>query len=361
MSDSSRTRNDSPGRAALLILTLGFWGVIWLVALVDGVGLLRTPTDPREEFLLERLDAIEGPTADRLITGAWAGELAPALTDASLVGSHLRAWNRFITLGWLRQAPDDVVLGEENWLFYGPSFLPPKETVLPQVVAAVALARQKGVRVSVVFVPSKAQIYPEYLPAPAATHPKARYDELLALCAENGIITVDLRSGLWAAKDIADEHLYHPVDTHCTTSGYLVIANAIAGDVLQVPDEQLRVRVAEIIEQRGPADSNFNGDLHRMLDLPPGSSLNKPYRVPLRWPPPVNSVQLTDEGSLLWVGDSFSRYHEQFLPKATAHLAGRSDLQFLHFLKGWSKKLAARLDSPSKPKHLIICLAARWF
>ena len=98
------------------------------------------------------------------------------------------------------------------------------------IAAVKARLAADGSDLIVALVPAKASIYPEELGRyrrPA--EPAARYDRLLALLAQRGIATPDLRPLLRAAKERAPTYLR--TDTHWTPFGARIVARALADTV----------------------------------------------------------------------------------------------------------------------------------
>ena len=346
---------------AKIILVLGFLIPIFGVFLIDSIGLLREPSEPRDREVMALLRATPAPTMANLLDGGWANEVRRTLPEASLVGRELRSFYRSMTLGLMRETPPDVVLGRDGWLFYEPTIRPVKRNALEPLVPLIAEALQSGVKVSFVLVPSKVAIYPEMLPSAPPFPIVDRTEEILALCLRYGISSLDLRPLLTAAKASADEPLYHPTDTHTTTSGSLVIARALANQFVRTPPTDADRVVRDLLDRRSESVQTFPGDLHVMLDLPFGSWMSEPYFVPFRKPPSLTEIPTSGPADHLWLGDSFSRYHDAFLPRACALLACWPAVEFHSYTSGFESRLRERLSSSSPPRHLIICLASRWF
>jgi hypothetical protein len=346
---------------AIAILLVGFFVVVFGVFAVDVAGWWRTPDGPRDRVVLGDLQSVDAPTADVLIDGTWAKAVQRKLPRASLVARMVRPYHRAITLGLFSETPDDVVLGKDNWLFYGPTLSPKKHDPIEPLVSTIALAVQRGIPVALVMIPSKAQIYPENLIGASQVKQHDRQDEILDLCRASNIPTIDLRPLLRAAKGKGDEPLYHPTDTHTTTTGHLVIAKAIAMNLFQAGEVRCEETRLLLLDRRAPTDAKFPGDLHVMLDLPSDSSLNDRYFVPFRKPPVVAEVPIDPQSEFVWIGDSFSRYYESFLPRACALMCGWKSVDFRSYAPNWETLARERLMASPPPKQLVICLAARWF
>jgi alginate O-acetyltransferase complex protein AlgJ len=129
-----------------------------------------------------------------------------------------------------------VVVGNDGWLFSKEEFAAPLDRTPDLAEAAAGLAEirgllaQKGIKLVVVPLPAKADIYREHLSNNAIPNDLVElYDDFTALLDREGIQYVDTRQPLLNAK--SDGQLFLTTDTHWTPLGAGVAAAAV-GDAL---------------------------------------------------------------------------------------------------------------------------------
>jgi alginate O-acetyltransferase complex protein AlgJ len=139
---------------------------------------------------------------------------------------------------------------------------------------AAELARRRnwlaarGIAYVVAVVPEKFTIYPEHLPAWVAKSAQPPpYDRVIAALQGSGVVLLDLRPALRAAK--ARERVYYQTDSHWNYLGAMVGYDAIMREVQRQLAAQ---RLPAIVPPQRPpyvAGTDFySGDLIRMLGLP---------------------------------------------------------------------------------------------
>lgn len=127
----------------------------------------------------------------------------------------------------------NVIEGQQGWLYFheelepssdDPSFYSEQISAIAQTVRLFA---DRGIHVAVAIVPTKASIYPEYLPANlhAPLDYRDSYARAQAALARQGVRIVDLKTPLQAGK--AQGAMYFKGDTHWTPLGVQVAAQAI--------------------------------------------------------------------------------------------------------------------------------------
>ena len=147
-------------------------------------------------------------------------------------GTLLRAG---VLLSWFTGGPPSPLSarGRDDWTFWdGGGALDawrgvdpfPDETVEAwQRLCAdrQRFANEHGVQMLLVLVPSKAHVYPEYLPGGVERHGPSRLEQVLAALECSGVEVLDLRPGLLAAKseDRADDTVYYRLGMHWTPRG----------------------------------------------------------------------------------------------------------------------------------------------
>lgn len=167
---------------------------------------------------------------------------------------------------------NDVLLGEDGWMFYtgegnmddfqrARTFTPAQiETIRTNLEGIQTNLAQQGIRFVVVIAPNKESIYPEYVPASVQRlEGDARLDEWLAGMQGSPVRVLDLRPALWAGK--AETQVYYRTDTHWNTYGaYLAYLEMI--ETLQADYPQLQPLALEGFNQ---VEQQVSGDLARML------------------------------------------------------------------------------------------------
>ena len=164
-----------------------------------------------------------------------------------------------------------VVIGKRGWLFTDEEFNLAEDfdantrTHLAMVRSVQQQLGKAGVALVVALVPSKAQVYAQFVASrePAAAQ-RRLYGRLLADLASSGIMTVDLRRTL--TQGSARQLTYFRTDTHWTPFG----ARLAASSVVQV------IRDAGLLHAHGPmfvthigAPQPHRGDLVAFLPLEP--------------------------------------------------------------------------------------------
>ena len=126
----------------------------------------------------------------------------------------------------------------------------------------------RGIAYVVAAVPEKFTIYPEYLPAwvVRSTQPSP-HDRVVAALAKSGIVLLDLRPALLAAK--ARDRVYYKTDSHWNYNGAVVGYDAIMREVRRALPPQ---RIPDVVPAKRPVyvpgTDYYSGDLVDMLGLP---------------------------------------------------------------------------------------------
>jgi alginate O-acetyltransferase complex protein AlgJ len=142
--------------------------------------------------------------------------------------------------------------GREEWLFFSKGIdyvtggdltkQPAEKNPLPRLVELRSYLAASGVRLLFAAVPDKAEVYYEYLPAEVPAdrssiiNPFGR--RFLKAVQDSGIEVIDLLPLFLDAKredGRQKEGLYQKQDTHWSTRGLLIAADAIAGRIRQYP------------------------------------------------------------------------------------------------------------------------------
>ena len=186
--------------------------------------------------------------------------------------------------------------------------------------------KQRGIKLLMVIMPGKADIYPDKLsswaaPATPVYKNSIRFmDELR----KKGIELVDIHSLLRSAREAADsrgEPLYMATDTHVSGLGAKLVAAAIAARVKQEPwyqklDHRRRYLREKITVSR-------RGDIPRMTRIPLQEFLFPAETTRCYQVRDSESGELYTDGDspVLMLGDSFSRVFQTDEPRAAGIIA----------------------------------------
>jgi hypothetical protein len=245
-----------------------------------------------------------------------------------------------------------VLIGRDGWLFYrGDQIIEQdrglenfSETDLSVYVSALDARRRwlerSGARMVMMVAPDKSTIYPEYMVPEMPQVAPTRLDQLAAAIAGTGVIFLDLRPVLRAAKSSGP--IYYKTDSHWTSLGAYVAAN-----------ELLRVLhpIFPELDSFPPGAWSFEfafsagGDLMPAFDYPwdahervPIPVRNFPDRIRYRGSEPMPAIPkilgwshdldgsiavtaLTERPKLLVIGDSYSVALLPFLQQAFSQVA----------------------------------------
>ena len=254
-----------------------------------------------------------------------------ALDDASVVGGAMRAPAQYAISVWLGAGNEQVYLGRDGWLFYGPDvehvtgpgFLDASEmarrrtdaeewTTPPQPDPRPAITKfhrdlmARAIALIVVPTPVKPTLGPGGPPGRASLIENASYSDFVADLRREGVLVLDLAPVL--AESLGAGPAYLRTDTHWRPDTMEVAAERLGSFIERrvalprVPSPGYRVQAVEMAQ---------HGDLVQMLDLPGRQSAYPPERVWLR--------RVLDEGGSPWrpspgadvlvLGDSFSNIY----------------------------------------------------
>ena len=255
-------------RGAASAVAGGFLALIAAVAVYDGAAL----------------DGLQLPAPDsaELVSGRYTAALEDELEEHSPAGALLRPPWAALLLETLGRANDQVVAGRDGWLYLADTVRLPfdhreREAVnLAHVEAGVLALRRAGVDCVVVLVPNKVSVNPGQLPPGAArSMPRPpRYRELRAWLTERGLWVPDVLGFMRARRDLV---FYRRDDTHWSQEGLQRVAEYIALTILpRYPELRPRVHFPPTVRESPRPE----GDLLRLLGLPPGGDLERSYRSP---------------------------------------------------------------------------------
>ncbi len=192
------------------------------------------------------------------LDGAWQTEAESVLNDNLVLRSWLIPLRNQISYSVFRtSAHDSIVLGKENYL-YEENYILKELQIIPPVsdeemdllADRLTLLRDRlaacGKNLFVFITPSKAHIYPEYIPdsyvSLAPEQPDiSTYSKLLSLLNENSILYYDSIPFVLEAKDTADYPVYPTTGVHWSR----VQGFAVTQKLMDSMEEQLGVNLPE--------------------------------------------------------------------------------------------------------------------
>lgn len=209
----------------------------------------------------------------------------------------------------------NVVIGKDNWLYekvYIDKFNTASRDDGSLIDARVQRLRKlqdqlEGMGIVFVYViaPSKAELYPEYIPdnlrkEPLAPGIKTDYQQTVASFEKYGVYFVDSHTLLWNEKQENGHQLFGPSGVHWNKyAAYLAWKNlaSVVNDKLRVP---LQLPPLDHVESR--TSEPVEADLGGVLNLWERSLTSPETDYPVfALPPTTNS----EKPSILLVGDSF--------------------------------------------------------
>ncbi|MDO5444733.1 MAG: hypothetical protein Q4F31_03835 [Eubacteriales bacterium] len=146
------------------------------------------------------------------------------------------AWSRINALLFGCSVNDDVILGQEGWLFFADSLNDYTGQLLPDEViesAALHLAElrdcchENGAEFVFTVAPNKNSLYPEYMPKRIPAGKNSNVDRLYRRLSELGVDYADLHEAFRGK----DEVLYFHTDSHWNSKGAAVAADNILSAV----------------------------------------------------------------------------------------------------------------------------------
>lgn len=206
--------------------------------------------------------------------------------------------------GLATSSQSSVLLGRDGWMFLaGDGALVSYRGLRPLPDAAsrrivnvfarrAAWLAERDIHYVLVVVPNKHSIYPEHLPQdlPEPRVP-SRLDQLLAGLSRRGVVAVDLRPELLAAKQ--SERIYYPLDAHWNPAGAFVGYRALAKPLRQWFPDWRPLERSEFETRERPVDGDV-ASLPRMLGLPLDPDWRATVLVPGAEREPLRAV--TPEG-----------------------------------------------------------------
>lgn len=174
----------------------------------------------------------------------------------------VRLYNE-ITVNFLHSRNDQVVMGEEGWLFYigdlpdytGKTNTPENVEYCVQVLKKLdAWCKEQGSQLVFLVGPNKASVYDEYMPDYIRRTEESLLDVLTVRLREEGILLINPKDALNA--DAASRELYYKLDTHWNANGARYALDGLV-ELLGLPGKDFSTK-----------DYRINsGDLLKMLAI----------------------------------------------------------------------------------------------
>lgn len=171
-----------------------------------------------------------------IINGRWAAAFEKSFEENMLIRDIAdNIWGG-LSFGLFETGKSNVVIGKNGWLFSKEEFddIPnanKNEARFIQIVKEVnAKLLQNDIAMTVVIIPSKIRIYPEYAgKARLPNYRYALYQNVVNQLQDYNISVIDLETAMMGSKN--QGQLYLSQDTHWTPLGAKVAAKAIADAV----------------------------------------------------------------------------------------------------------------------------------
>lgn len=262
-------------RPAQWALAVGFAALATLPSLDWALAIDPTPP-PQENRTLAPAAPLPGALQELL---SWPGRYEAWFRDHFGLRNTLIAWHSQVMLDVLGVSPSkDVLIGKDGWLFLGadknvnayrcmyPYTDAELRTLQAELEKKAAWLAKRGIAYLNVWVPIKANVYPEYLPPGLRKLDQpCRLKQWYAhMRKHTKVAVVDLTEDLVRAKAASPELLYFKTDTHWNPRG------AWAGYRALVPHLQhLGPKFRQIVPSRVTFEdySDKGGDLARLIDM----------------------------------------------------------------------------------------------
>ncbi len=306
-------------------------------------------------------------------------ELEGALEEGSVLMESTLPAVQWLMAGWGGAGNEETYVGWQGWLFHrpgldaltGPPFL--DERVLerhrdaapswraatrpdprPAILDLHRQLRERGIRLLLLPVPTKATLHPDGLapgerPAPARLH-NPSYDRLLAELTGAGVAVLDPTETLARFRHGCACDAYLRTDSHWSPGAVDAVAAALAA--------QIRERVPHLAEpaatwRRRPAGHRGRGDLARTLRLPAWGDLYPPEAIHTeRVAAAAGRPWQPDPGAqILLLGDSFTNvYSDPGLGWGSA--AGLAEQLAFHLRRGVDRIAVNNAGAQSSRRRL---------
>lgn len=305
-------------RPTAFFLAFSFVGTLGIIACLDiaagawTTGSLGTPLE-----------------VTTLLNGRWArGVDRHFERDSAVMRKTRSCWN---AMQWslLRETPEQVVAGREDWFFYGASLkdIEPDRgrTVFQKSVADVLFLASQARRAEVPFVvclmPSKFRLYPGQLHGGVIQQQREDlYGDVLEALRAAGVKVENMLSVLENRRETHPEVLlFSPADTHCSRAGFEYMTCAVVAPHLGVESGHAQRRLGLLPRIESP----HHGDLLNLMGMVAGDSIGRRFSYP-ESTLVVEGTRNSAGAQVLCLGDSFLKYYERYWPRLIQESTGMS-------------------------------------
>lgn len=303
------------------LLSLLFAVLFLAMCLIPSLGLLLTGgSGAAANQVLAAKPALEKRNGS--LNTAWLEDLSRYVNDRfSLRQEAVTLWARLNAALLHSSVTDQVILGRDGWLYYTPT-LPDYARTAPLSTRELWCAARRlsllqeyaegqGGQFLFTIAPNKASLYPEQLPTLPRANAPSNAEALAEELARQGVHYLDL----FAVFRSQDETLYFPRDSHWTSRGAALAADAI----LSALGRESGYFAADF------TDARHTGDLYEML-CPAGKGTDSDLVYAPGFTFSANSTNADSitistqsdrgAGSLLMYRDSFGRALYPYLAEA---------------------------------------------
>jgi alginate O-acetyltransferase complex protein AlgJ len=199
------------------------------------------------------VEIVKAPVFDIKRLDKYPNQFEEYFLDCLKLRDKLVLVNSLVRIFLFNTSPmsDKVIIGKNGWLFEADKLLnaytnsnPLRtgqlDSIRNTLLERNAMARKKGIKFYVVFIPNKAEIYPEYLPETILkSSDMNRTDQILQyMKSDTGMVFIDLRKALLDNKN--GIRLYFQTDNHWNYLGayyaYCEVMRRIKKDFPSVGD-----------------------------------------------------------------------------------------------------------------------------
>lgn len=290
-----------------------FSALILLLCLIPSLGMLL----PAGEDAAGGNQALSRAPSLRDAEGRWNPQYLSQIQDYARDHFYLRqdlitAWSALNAQALHSSITEDVVLGEDGWLYFGDT-LPDYTGLNPMSGREIFSAARnlslmaeycegQGAEFLFTVAPNKNSLYPERMPALPRNDSRSNADRLAEELERQGVNTLDC----FALFREQAETLYFQTDSHWNGKGAALAADAVnealgrSSGYFDGPFTQEAVHKGDLYDMLYPAGSGLEADQVY------GGTLNFEYDAPIR--SAENLTIMTHgggEGSLLMFRDSF--------------------------------------------------------
>ena len=248
-----------------------------------------------------------------------------------------------------------IVLGKRNWLYeqdyldaYAFPAILPTNAVAKSAERLLKLQRElaaHGILLLVLISPSKAAVYPEYLPEKyRQASSETTYSKVLASLQQAGIHTLDAYCLFMDAKTNSPYPLFPKSGVHWNDYGALLTIQELIKIINKETGRQLPIPSAENVEMAAPREPE--NDLSQLLNIWTPGAFEEPCPYPQIIPQPMPTEQ---QPRILLVGDSFAWKIADFL--STQQLC--ANIEFLYYAK-------RHIAYPAKTQREFVAEKADW-